>query len=108
MECLFCRIVRGDVPADVVHEDADVLAFKDIHPKAPVHILVIPKKHLDSLAASSDSDQALLGKLLLTVRAVAADQRLDGYKTVINTGRSGGQVIDHLHVHLLGGKQFAE
>jgi histidine triad (HIT) family protein len=108
MDCLFCRIVQGEVPSDVVHEDADVLAFKDIHPKAPVHILVIPKKHLDSLATTSDDDQALLGKLLQTVRAIAADRQLDGYKTVINTGHSGGQVIDHLHLHLLGGKQFAE
>lgn len=108
MDCLFCQIVNDQVPADKVYEDDAVLAFNDIHPKAPVHILVIPKKHLDSLAQTSDQDQNILGQLLRTVSKIASQKQLEGYKTVINTGREGGQVIDHLHVHLLGGKSFSE
>ncbi len=108
MDCLFCSIGSGEVAADKIFEDDAVMAFRDIHPKAPIHILVIPKRHIDSLAGISDSDHLLLGRLLATVSHVAADLGLSGYKTVINTGRDGGQVIDHLHVHLLGGKKFSE
>lgn len=104
MDCLFCRIANGEVPADKVYEDDEVVAFNDIHPKAPVHVLVIPKRHIDSLAHATDEDQLLLGRLLRTVDHLAKEHSLGGYKTIINTGREGGQVVDHLHVHLLGGK----
>jgi histidine triad (HIT) family protein len=103
MDCLFCRIVNGQVPADKIYEDDEVIAFHDIHPKAPIHILVIPKKHVDSLAHATDQDRQRLGQLLLAVSKLAKDQELTGYKTIINTGRDGGQVINHLHLHLLGG-----
>ena len=104
MDCLFCRSANGEVPADKVYEDDEVVAFNDIHPKAPVHVLVIPKRHIDSLAHATDEDQLLLGRLLRTVDHLATEHSLGGYKTIINTGREGGQVVDHLHVHLLGGK----
>lgn len=104
MDCLFCQIVSGQIPAKKIYEDDTVIAFNDIHPKAPVHILVIPKQHLDSLAQVTSQQQSLLGQLLLTVSKLASQLGLNGYKTVINTGREGGQVIDHLHLHLLGGK----
>ena len=108
MDCLFCHIVDGSVPSDNVFETDRVIAIKDIHPKAPVHILVIPKRHLVSLAQTTESDGELLGELLLTATQIARQNELKGYKVVINTGREGGQVIDHLHVHLLGGKLFEE
>ncbi len=105
-QCLFCRISTKSLPADVVWEDDDVIAFKDIHPKAPVHVLVIPKKHITSLADVREEDQELLGKLLLTVKEVAEELGIeeDGYRTVINTRHHGGQDVDHIHVHLLGGE----
>lgn len=108
MDCLFCGIVNGQVDAKTIYQDDQVIAFNDIHPKAPVHILVIPKKHIDSLVDVDEEDQSLLGHLLAVVSKLAKDQGLSGYKTVINTGRDGGQVIDHLHVHLLGGQKFSE
>ena len=107
-ECLFCRIAAGEIPATKRFEDDQIIAFDDIHPKSPIHILVVPKKHLTSLATANPEDAQLLGHLLLTVQQLAKENGLDGFKTVINTGRSGGQVVDHLHVHLLGGKPFTE
>lgn len=104
MDCLFCSIVQGNIPAKVHFEDDEVLVFEDIHPKAPVHLLVIPKRHITSLAESIEEDRLILGQLLLTLAKVAKDKGLTGYKTAINTGREGGQVVDHLHLHLLGGK----
>jgi histidine triad (HIT) family protein len=104
MDCLFCRIAASEVPADKVFEDDEIVAFLDIHPKAPVHILVIPRKHIESIAAATDEDQLLLGRLLRVVSQIAKDKGLTGYKTIINTGREGGQVIDHVHAHLLSGK----
>jgi histidine triad (HIT) family protein len=108
MECLFCRIAGGELPAQKRYEDELVLAFDDISPKSPVHILVISKRHITSLAEAENSDQELLGHILLTVQRLARELKLAGYKTIINTGRRGGQLIDHIHVHLLGGKTFAE
>ena len=108
MDCLFCQIAAGTIPADKEFEDDDVVVFKDIHPKAPVHLLIVPKKHLASLSDSQASDQLLLGQLLLTVKDMAAKKGLSGYKTIINTGKEGGQIINHLHLHLLGGKTQEE
>ena len=103
-DCLFCRIVRGELPSRKVYEDEDVLAFHDIHPAAPVHFMIIPKKHVDSLVHCHSEDQALLGKILLLAPQLAAGQGLaDGFRTVINTGRGGGQEVYHLHVHVIGG-----
>lgn len=107
MDCIFCKIVSGSIPAKKVREDDLLLAFYDIEPKAPTHILVIPKKHLASLADAKAADEALLGRLLLAVGEIAKEQKLGkGYRVVISTGAEGGQTVDHLHLHLLGGRQM--
>lgn len=107
--CLFCRIVRGDIPARVVHEDEDLLAFEDIRPQAPVHILLIPKTHFASLAEADESKQAVLGKLLLRAKALARERGLDrtGFRVVLNTGPDSGQEVFHIHFHLLGGRKMS-
>lgn len=101
--CLFCRLVRGDIPSRKVFEDEDVLAFHDIHPAAPVHFLMIPKIHRESLSHCDDRDQPLLGKMLLLAARLAEEQGLSGFKTIIHTGAEGGQEVFHLHIHVLGG-----
>jgi histidine triad (HIT) family protein len=103
-DCLFCRIVRGEIPSQKVYEDEDILAFRDIRPLAPVHFLVIPKRHIESLATSTEDDAALLGRLLAAVPKIAREQgATDGFRTIINTGRVGGQEVYHLHIHVIGG-----
>lgn len=106
MSCLFCRIVAGEIPAKRVYEDAAVLAFADLHPQAPVHILLIPKQHIESVAQARPEHAAVLGQLLLAAGEVA--RRLDvadsGYRLVTNIGEDGGQSVFHLHVHLLAGR----
>lgn len=107
-DTLFSKIIRREIPADIVYEDDLALAFKDIHPQAPVHILVIPKKPIPKLANAESQDHALMGHLLLTVKRVAEAAGLsNGYRVVINTGADGGQTVDHLHLHILGGRQMA-
>lgn len=107
-DCLFCRIVRGELPAKKVYEDDDVLAFHDIHPAAPVHFMLIPKQHRDSLAHCAVDDGPLLGKMLVLATQLAKQQGLvDGFRTVINTGPGGGQEIYHLHIHVMGGLKSA-
>jgi histidine triad (HIT) family protein len=101
--CIFCKIANGEIPSKKVYEDDEVLAFHDIHPIAPVHFLLVPKAHVDSLSECESQHQALLGKLLLLAPRLAAEQGLDGFRTMINTGRSGGQEVFHLHVHVFGG-----
>jgi histidine triad (HIT) family protein len=106
MNCIFCKIVAGEIPARKVHEDDEFLAFHDIRPAAPVHFLVIPKQHLPSLLHVQDTDQAMLGRLLALVPRLAREQGLgNGFKTSVNTGEDGGQEVDHLHVHVLGGRR---
>ena len=107
-DCLFCKIIAGDIPSNKVYSDDDIYAFHDIQPAAPTHILVIPKKHLHAVNAAEDGDQALLGKLLLAANSIAAEQGLaeSGFRYVINTGDQGGQTVHHLHLHILGGRQF--
>lgn len=105
MDCLFCKIAAGDIPVTRLYEDEFVLAFPDIAPQAPTHILVIPKAHLRSHAHASVEDKEMLGHLLHAVGEVAREKKLEnGYRLVINTGPDGGQTVDHLHVHLLGGR----
>jgi histidine triad (HIT) family protein len=107
-DTLFSKIIRREIPADIVYEDDLAIAFRDVQPQAPVHILVIPKKPIVKLADANPEDQALLGHLLLTVQRVAAQEGLtNGYRTVINTGKDGGQTVYHLHIHLLGGRALA-
>ena len=106
-ECLFCRIVRHEIPAQIVLEDESALVFKDITPQAPTHLLVIPKKHLGSLSASTDEDVALLGYLQRLASVVAEGMKLSSYRLVTNNGRAAGQSVDHLHYHLLSGRPMA-
>src|SRR5271154_4372375 len=105
VDCLFCKIVAGTIPAKRVYEDDLCLCFADIHPQAPTHLLIIPKEHIASQAHCEASHPPLLGHLMATAATIARDSGLDGgYRVVINTGPDGGQTVDHLHLHLLGGR----
>lgn len=102
-DCLFCKIAEKQIPADIVYEDAEMLCFKDIRPAAPVHLLLIPRVHFDSLAHAQAEHEALLGRMMLKVPQIAREHGLsDGFKTQINTGKGGGQEVFHLHVHIMG------
>ena len=109
-DCLFCKIAAGEIPAAKVYEDDEVLAFKDIAPKAPVHVLIIPKKHLASLAEAAPEDAALLGKMQLLARKLAEDLGIaaGGFRVVANSGPNSGQEVAHLHYLLLGGEQLGD
>ena len=102
--CLFCRIVAGELPADRVYEDDEVLAFKDIHPQAPFHCLVIPKVHVATLNDFGPQQSALIGNLLLIAKHIAAEHGLPGYRVAMNVNREGGQIVFHAHLHVLGGR----
>lgn len=103
-DCIFCRIAAGEIPSRKVYEDDEVLAFHDIHPIAPVHFMLIPKAHVDSLYACDDGHRDVLGRILLLAPRLAREQGLtDGFRTVINTGPAGGQEVFHLHIHVIGG-----
>lgn len=106
--CIFCRIVAGEIPSSRVFEDDVCVAFNDISPQAPTHVLIIPREHFESLAAAQPSHKETLGHLLLTAADIARDKGIsdDGYRVVINTNADGGQTVFHTHVHLLGGRQF--
>lgn len=106
--CLFCRIVAGTIPSTKVHEDDLVVAFRDIAPRAPTHILVVPRDHIASAADLTDADGPMLGRLFATAAELARSEGIAnaGYRLVSNVGRWGGQTVDHLHVHLLGGRSF--
>jgi histidine triad (HIT) family protein len=104
-DCLFCRIAAGQVPAKIVHTDEDTFAFHDIHPQAPVHVLVIPRRHVASLDAATPQDVQLLGRLLAAAQRIARELDVaSGYRVVTNCGASAGQSVFHLHLHLLGGR----
>lgn len=107
-ECIFCRIVRGEIPSARVYENEDVVAFRDIQPTAPVHILIVPRSHIASINSLRIADQAIAGALFIAARDIAASEGLadDGFRVVSNTGAWGGQTVDHLHLHLLGGRQL--
>ena len=108
-DCLFCKFVRKEIPTRVVFEDDSCLAFEDINPKAPVHVLVIPKKHVVSINEMTPDDETLLGHLAFVARQIAHDKKVhdSGYRTVINTGPDAGQSVFHVHLHLLGGRTMA-
>ena len=105
--CLFCRIVRGEIPAKLVAESPECVAFRDVNPQAPTHVLVIPRAHVDSLDAADDA--SLLGRMSLMAAQIARDEGIaeTGYRTVINTGRDAGQSVQHIHLHLLGGRRLS-
>lgn len=103
-DCLFCKIVAGKIPSDKVHEDDKIIVFKDIYPKAPVHLLMVPREHVDSLDQLTPAHDSLMTHMLRSLPVVARQAGLtDGYRTIINTGRGGGQEVFHLHIHILGG-----
>ena len=106
--CIFCRIAAGEIPATVVHETPDTVAFRDISPRSPVHVLVIPRRHVASIAELGPEDQALAGRLLLAAGEVARQEGLTdhGYRVISNIGAWGGQTVDHLHLHVMGGRAF--
>lgn len=107
-DCLFCRIAAKEIPSRIVHEDADVVAFEDISPQAPVHVLVIPRRHVESLAAAGPGEAELLGKLIGVANRIAATRGVaeSGYRVVSNIGRDAQQSVPHLHLHVLGGRPF--
>jgi histidine triad (HIT) family protein len=106
--CLFCRIVAGEIPSQKVAEDDSMLAFHDIAPRSPTHILIVPKEHIPSAADLTEADGPLLGRMFATLARIARDAGIadDGYRIVSNVGRWGGQSVDHLHLHLMGGRAF--
>ncbi len=108
MECIFCRIIAGEIPADVVFQDDEVVAFRDIHPQSPKHILIVPRSHIASMTEVTAQHQSLLGKLLLAAQKVAEKENIaaKGYRLTINSGPDGGQLVTHLHLHLLGGRRL--
>lgn len=108
-ECVFCDIVSGKIPSDIIYQDKDFLAFKDIHPLAPVHIVIIPKAHISSLAEVGERQEGLIGRLILLAKKLAEKEGIaeKGYRLAINCGPEGGQVVPHLHLHLLGGRKLA-
>lgn len=108
MECIFCRIVAGEIPADIVFQDNDIIAFRDIHPQAPTHILVIPKTHIASLNDLSPRHTDLIGRLILVAGELARKENIadNGYRLSISCGADGGQAVPHLHLHLIGGRKL--
>ncbi len=102
-DCVFCKIAKGDIPSKKIYEDEDVIAFHDIHPITKIHFLIVPKLHIESLKSCEPQHQGLLGKMLLLAKKLAQEQGLQGFRTMINTGREGGQEVFHLHVHVFGG-----
>ena len=107
-DCLFCKIVKGEIPATKVYEDDEFIAFNDIAPIAPIHILVIPKKHIKSLAHMEDGDEVLIGKIYKAINKIADEKgfKEDGFRVVVNCGENGGQEVMHLHFHILAGKKL--
>ena len=107
MDCLFCKIIEGEIPSQCLYEDDKIYVFKDIDPQAPVHFLVIPKKHIDSLDTMTDEDSELIGYVFKKIRDLAKEEGLkDGYRVVNNIGEDGGQSVKHMHFHVLGGRSL--
>lgn len=104
--CIFCQIINHQQPAEIVYEDKEMIVFKDINPKAPVHLLIVPKKHIDSIEHLKEEDRELASRMIFLARKMAQEQGLaqTGYKLLFNVGRAAGQLIDHIHLHLMGGR----
>lgn len=109
MDCIFCKIIAGEIPSDVIYRDDEVIAFPDISPLAPTHLLIVPRKHIASLVDLSEADAPLAGHMIAIANRLAKSEGVAarGYRLVINCGREGGQGVDHLHLHLLGGRQLS-
>jgi len=108
-DCLFCKILAGDIPADIIYESDTAIAFRDINPQAPTHVLIIPRQHIATINDISDDDQALVGSLYTAAREIAAAEGIadDGYRAVMNCNEGAGQTVFHIHLHLLGGRGFS-
>ena len=109
MDCVFCKIVAGEIPADILYQDDEVIAFRDINPLSPTHLLIIPRKHISSLVQLSEAESSLIGNMVNTANQLAKREGVAerGYRLVINCGAQGGQLVPHLHMHLLGGRQLS-
>ena len=109
-DCLFCKIIKGEVPCNKVYEDEEILAFYDINPATPIHILVIPKKHITSLAHLEKEDEPIVGRIYGVINQIAEEKgfKQEGYRVIVNCGKNGGQEVMHLHFHILAGKQLGE
>jgi histidine triad (HIT) family protein len=110
MDCIFCKIAGGDIPADILYTDEEVIAFRDISPQAPVHVVIIPVEHIATLANLPEEKSVLVGHMVEVANRLAVSEGISesGYRVVINCGQQGGQVVQHLHMHLLGGRQLAD
>lgn len=109
-DCIFCKIIRREIPSNIVYEDEEIIAFKDIQPAAPIHILVIPKRHISSLVELKKEDEILIGRIYTVINKIAEEQGVldKGYRVIVNCGKDGGQEVEHLHFHLLAGKKLGE
>ena len=109
-DCLFCKIIKGEIPSTKVYEDEDILAFNDINPAAPIHILVIPKKHIESLAHMEKEDEKIVGKIYGVINKIAEEKGFkdNGYRVIVNCGKDAGQEVMHLHFHILAGAKFGD
>ena len=109
MDCIFCQIVAGKVPSEILYQDEEVIAFRDIHPVAPTHLVIIPKRHIPSLIHLSEGDLPLIGHMVNTANQLAKREGIaeSGYRLVVNCGEQGGQLVPHLHMHLIGGRRLA-
>ncbi len=107
-DCIFCKIINRDIPSDIVYENENVLAFKDITPQMPIHILVIPKKHIESIVDLKDGDEILVGKIFTAINKIAKDTGIDktGFRVISNCGEDAGQTVKHLHFHILAGEKM--
>ncbi len=105
MDCVFCKIIRKELPSEFIFENSEIVAIKDIHPKAPAHFLILSKEHITSVKELKEDQPELAGKMILAAKRIADSEKLSGYKLVFNVGKEGGQVVEHIHLHLLGGWQ---
>lgn len=108
MDCIFCKIINKDIPSKIVYEDEEILAFEDIAPQAPVHIVVIPKKHIEKITDIKKEDEAVIGKIYTVINKIAKEKEIaeNGFRVIINCGENGGQEVKHIHFHLLGGTKL--
>ncbi len=107
-DCIFCKIIRKEIPSSIVYEDEEIIAFKDVNPVAPIHILVIPKRHIESVVEIKEEDELLVGKIYTVINKIAKQENIDknGFRVIVNCGKDGGQEVKHLHFHLIGGKKL--
>ena len=110
MDCIFCKIIAGEIPTEILYQDEEIIAFRDIKPLAPVHLLIVPRKHVPSLNEMKEGDAALVGRMVAVASKLAQDEGIaeKGYRLAMNCGKEGGQLVPHLHMHLLGGRQLSD